>query len=809
LLESPLGPGLPPNRCGVRPFALIQYQSMQTRLFSRTLFLGLCFLMAGTAIGQTFGGVVAATDDQILISRTAFDDGAGVVFVYDKAADGTWVEGNHFSAPDTDESDDNFGRTLVVSGSTMVVGATGAGGTVGAAYIYEKDAEGNWQSVWQGAPEDVDDSDQFGRSAAIAGDWAFIGTAGHRANSGAVFAFRRGADGTWTQHSKITPPVFRPNGYFGITVAAAGAHLVVSAPFIDGGQIHAFWYDSTSDSFLHTGMLQGEDGLQSRALVVKGNMAFAGVPSANDGMGGVQAFRYNAETAAWEKQDMLIPFDGHNGALGTSLAIVNNELWAGAPGADRTKGAIYRFAVGPSGVTAAYKSSVSNAVGGSGAGTAVAGSQRVAVAGAPGVGASGLVYVMERDDYGWNAVQILGDQTGLRSITGSEVTCEDNDASGYDCDGVDLLSFLPVHEVGGGSGTGVKVNDIWGWTDEESGREYVLLGRPDGTSFIDITDAYNPLYLGNLAMTEGSTANAWRDVKVYKDHAFIVADGAGDHGVQVFDLTQLRDVTNAPVEFEETVHYDGIASAHNIVINEETGFAYTVGNSMGGEACGGGYHIINIQEPTNPTFAGCWGHEGTGRAGTGYSHDAQCVVYHGPDTDYTGREICFGGNETAISIADLTDKSAPVGISSASYPNVAYTHQGWLSEDHRFLFVNDEIDEIQGVERTRTLVWDVTDLDEPELVKEHMGTSTSSDHNLYVKDNFMYQSNYASGLRVLDITDPSNPREVGFFDTTPGLSNAPGYTGSWSNYPYFKSGTIAVSSVGEGLFLLRKRQIDT
>ncbi len=73
----------------------------------------------------------------------------------------------------------------------------------------------------------------------------------------------------------------------------------------------------------------------------------------------------------------------------------------------------------------------------------------------------------------------------------------------------------------------------------------------------------------------------------------------------------------------------------------------------------------------------------------------------------------------------------------------------------------------------------------------------------------MYQSNYASGLRVLDISDPGNPREVGFFDTTPGLSNGPGYSGSWSNYPYFKSGTIAVSSVGEGLFLLRKRQIDT
>lgn len=782
---------------------------MQTRFLSRMLFLGLCFLVTGTALGQTFGGVVAASDDQVFISRTAYDGGAGVVFVYEKDASGTWVEGEHFMAPDSDGSDDNFGRTIVVDGDVMVVGATGAGETVGAGYIYERDANGVWQNVWSGVPEGVDDADYFGRSAAVSGDWAFIGTAGHRANSGAIFAFRRGDDGAWVQHSKITPPVFRPNGYFGITIAASGGHLIASAPFIDGGQIHAFWYDTASDTFKHTGMLQGEDGLQSQALAVKGNMAFAGVPGANDGMGGVQSWWYNPETASWEEKAMLVPFDGQDGALGTSLAFVGDQLWAGAPSADNTSGAIYRFDVGAWGVTGAYRTGLRNAVRGSGAGTAVGGSASVAVAGAPGVGASGLAYVLELGDYGWESVQVLGDQTGLMAITGEEVTCDENSAAGYDCEGVDLLAFLPVHEVGGGAGSGVKVNDIWGWTDEETGREYVLLGRPDGTSFIDITDAYNPSYLGNLAMTEGSRANTWRDVKVYMDHAYIVADGAGDHGVQVFDLTQLRDVVDAPVEFEETAHYDGIASAHNIVINEETGFAYSVGNSMGGEVCGGGYHIINIQEPANPTFAGCWGHEGTGRAGTGYSHDAQCVVYRGPDTDYTGREICFGGNETAISIADLTDKANPVGISSASYPNVAYTHQGWVSEDHRFLYVNDEIDEIQGVENTRTLVWDITDLDEPQLVKEHMGVSTSSDHNLYVRDNFMYQSNYASGLRVLDISDPANPREVGFFDTTPGLSNGPGYSGSWSNYPYFKSGTIAVSSVGEGLFLLRKRQIDT
>ena len=71
-------------------------------------------------------------------------------------------------------------------------------------------------------------------------------------------------------------------------------------------------------------------------------------------------------------------------------------------------------------------------------------------------------------------------------------------------------------------------------------------------------------------------------------HTFIVADNAGQHGVQVFDLTRLRDFTGEPIEFDEDAIYTEIASAHNIVINEQTGFAYTVGNSGGGKCSGGG-----------------------------------------------------------------------------------------------------------------------------------------------------------------------------------------------------------------------------
>ncbi len=77
------------------------------------------------------------------------------------------------------------------------------------------------------------------------------------------------------------------------------------------------------------------------------------------------------------------------------------------------------------------------------------------------------------------------------------------------------------------------------------------MGRFDGTAFIDVSDPYNPRYLGDLPLTEGATPNLWRDMKVYQNHAFIVSDGAGPHGIQVFDLTELRNVTNPPVTFTE------------------------------------------------------------------------------------------------------------------------------------------------------------------------------------------------------------------------------------------------------------------
>jgi choice-of-anchor B domain-containing protein len=217
--------------------------------------------------------------------------------------------------------------------------------------------------------------------------------------------------------------------------------------------------------------------------------------------------------------------------------------------------------------------------------------------------------------------------------------------------------------------------------------------------------------------------------------------------------------------------------------------------------------MLDLREPAKPEFVGCFAHEGTGEEQSGYTHDAQCVVYRGPDERYAEKEICVAANETAISIADLTDKSNPVPIAVGRYPNVSYAHQGWFTEDHRYFLQNDETDEINGLTAgTRTLVWDLAELDDPVLVTEHVSPNRATDHNLYIKGSLMYQSNYLSGLRVFDVSNPEQIEEVGYFDTVPYGEDRPGYGGSWSNYPFFKSGTIVVTSAEEGVFFLKRSE---
>lgn len=379
----------------------------------------------------------------------------------------------------------------------------------------------------------------------------------------------------------------------------------------------------------------------------------------------------------------------------------------------------------------------------------------------------------------------------LTQVLCSQTPCKNGFAGSYPCNDYDLLSHFSISEI---AGAGAEGNDSWGCIDPDTQSEYALMGTNKGITFINITDPLAPIILGTL---ETSTVNSpWRDVKVYNNHAFIVSE-ASNHGMQVFDLKRLRNITNPPVVFLADTNFTEFGAAHNIVINEESGYAYIVGASRSSTYKGGPI-FINIQNPTNPVIEGGFG-EG------GYSHDAQVITYYGPDSDYTGKEILIGSNENEVVIADVTNKTNPTIISTISYTDARYAHQGWFTEDLKYFILGDELDEVRIGNNTKTVVFDFTDLDNPLHHFDYFGRTAAIDHNGYVKDDIYYQASYTAGLRMLDISDIENKNitEVGYFDTYPN-NNSTASNGAWNVYPYFPSGNIIISDIDNGFFVIRK-----
>jgi len=377
-------------------------------------------------------------------------------------------------------------------------------------------------------------------------------------------------------------------------------------------------------------------------------------------------------------------------------------------------------------------------------------------------------------------------------------SCENGMAGIYPCKNYDLLANIPVSILANEIDT-PRGSDIWGWTDATNLKEYAIIGMSNSTAFVDISDPINPIFLGRID-TE-TTANAWRDIKVYGNYAFIVADGVGEHGMQVFDLTRLRNVTNSPQTFVPDTIYSNVGSCHNIVINESEAMAYLVGC----DNFSGGPTFVDISNPLNPVDMG-------GYASAGYSHDAQVVTYEGPDTEHFGKQIYVGsnGNSDEIVVLDVTNKQNIIELSRLTYDQIGYAHQGWFTDNQEFFIMGDETDELNFGFNTRTLVFDFSDLDNPILSSTYSGVSAAIDHNGYVKGNNYYLANYRAGLRVLEISNIEAPinsmNEIGYFDTYV-ENDSPDYNGVWSVYPYFSSGNIVISDIEKGLFVIRKSDL--
>ncbi|KAL8337649.1 hypothetical protein RB598_006511 [Gaeumannomyces tritici] len=448
---------------------------------------------------------------------------------------------------------------------------------------------------------------------------------------------------------------------------------------------------------------------------------------------------------------------------------------------------------------------------------------------------SGVVHqgIMERKTAFWEASSRAGLLDSASYPRLNYTKCVDGKAEAikgdplhtFRCKNMDLYDFINHAELGSpGSDAPNRVGSgSWGWTDPESGREFVANGAFQGTQFLEILPEGRLRHLGFLPSHAPDTSRSlWKELKSYQHYILISSELPG-HGVQIFDLRKLLPLTDAEIpkrfgKADYTGHFNEIAEGrtHNVVVNEEGQYGVTVGNQPRDKDCLGGLIFFDLKDPANPKRIGC-------NKDDGYVHDAQCIIYRGPHEKYYGRDICYGYNEDSLTIYDVTDKANSKIISITSYEGASFTHQGWVNNPQwqEWLYMDDELDEQNAAGLGKdgfpvTYIWDIRDLERPRQTGFWKGTVRAIDHNQYINphDGLMYQSNYGAGLRVYDVSSvPSDPTgasvgEVAYFDVHPEDDAEPGggaaaFTGSWSSVARFKSGFVWINTFERGGFLVK------
>ncbi|EPS43250.1 hypothetical protein H072_2760 [Dactylellina haptotyla CBS 200.50] len=386
----------------------------------------------------------------------------------------------------------------------------------------------------------------------------------------------------------------------------------------------------------------------------------------------------------------------------------------------------------------------------------------------------------------------------------------------FKCNNLDLYHFLPHTALGSKTGEG---SSSWGWV-APSGREFVAIAQADGAAFVEITKEGKMVYLGRLPQHHEAKPIIWRELRAYR-HYILIGSEAEKHYIQVFDMRKLQSIDpQKPVVFDTKKDITSlfrdlpIGRTHNVVVDEKNKYAVSVGAAPRSDKCKAGLIFIDLTDIKNPTSPGCASQDG-------YVHDAQCLPYKGPDTRYKGRNICYGYNEDTLTIYDVTDRTNATIISRTSYEGASYTHQGWVLDKswQDYLIMDDEYDEYDGAGlaadgRPVTYIWDIKDLKNPKQTGHYKANHKGIDHNQYIVDGYVYQSNYGSGLHVLDITsipkDPSGAgvHEVAFFDIYPEDDDKPDggvleFVGSWSSYAMLPSGFILINTIERGAFIVK------
>jgi choice-of-anchor B domain-containing protein len=407
--------------------------------------------------------------------------------------------------------------------------------------------------------------------------------------------------------------------------------------------------------------------------------------------------------------------------------------------------------------------------------------------------------------YGSQLDEMLKEHQALQQDHSSQ-ECTGGKAGGFNCDAIDLVSHV---SLGSFSSKPSAANDIWGHVDLNTGTEYAIIGLTNGTAVVSLADPANPVEIGTVS---GSNTS-WRDIKVYqwfdtltsrwKANAYVTSEGSDK--IQIIDLSQL------PTSIARLATDSAEGAAHNVYISN---LDYTTNTALSGltpnlhivgqSSAGGAFKSYSLTNPGR--LSASFSHSGATR--DDYTHDASSMVVDDARAQASCQTaICtvlLDFNENSMRLWNITNPSQSKPLSEVSYAKAEYVHSGWWSEDKRYVFVHDELDEQRAGLNTTLRVFNVDNLDAPSLVKVWSGPTKAIDHNGYVRGNRYYMSNYQRGVTILDISQPDDPKEVGYFDTFP-ASDSNAFNGVWGVYPYLPSGLVIASDINSGLYILRDK----
>ncbi|MFQ3190327.1 MAG: choice-of-anchor B domain-containing protein [Paraglaciecola sp.] len=390
--------------------------------------------------------------------------------------------------------------------------------------------------------------------------------------------------------------------------------------------------------------------------------------------------------------------------------------------------------------------------------------------------------------------------------------CIDGSADGFACNNMSLLAHIPLSDF---PSKPISANDIWGHVDLNTNQEYAIIGLRNGVAVLDVTTPTSPKVIGSIS----GLSSTWRDIKVYQYfdtstlrwQAYAYATTEANEGLTIIDLNDLDN--GVFVVRRQTTD----STAHNIYISN-VDYGLNIASSgqvpavhiLGSNNFGGAFRSYSLSDPE--TLGSTYTNASSTR--NDYTHDATSLTINDAraqtdcvQVDSTDCLVIIDFNEDNLRVWDHTDENQAIELGSSSYPNAEYTHSGWWSEDKQYVIVHDELDEQTHNLNTTLNIFDISSLSTPTLVGTWSGPTRAIDHNGFARGNRYYMSNYERGITVLDITDPSDPVEVGFFDTYP-VSDNPAFNGAWGVYPFLPSGNILVSDINSGLYIIQDQTLE-